>query len=334
MKKIISRVFMIAVSALAGMLLVEWAASWRTNRSLELMGFYATPGEVIDGIPINAQGFAGDAVNHPKPEGTLRVLTLGGSVLFNEHMSERLKAAIQPVVGREVELAGGALRNHTSASSLIKYKYYFSSYDFDVVLIYEGINDLWMNHYDRNDFNADYSHDLPHYRRDVILDNCLSCRIIYNILNSDPRKRVPQGSGYLAEESFEKNLRELIALIRQQGAKPVLMTFASYIPPDYSDEKFEQRTAGYSADIDSEGDYWPIAIWGAPDYVQEGLRRHNAITRKLATELQVDLIDQEAMFDAEPDLKPLRFGDICHFSNVGVDFFVDNVARYFSSRSP
>lgn len=334
MKRIISRVLIVAVSALAGLVLVEWAASWRTNRSLELMGFYATPGEVIDGILINAQGFAGDPVDHPKPEATLRVLTLGGSVLFNEHMSERLKAAIQPVVGQKVELAGAALRNHTSASSLIKYKYYFYQYDIDVVLIYEGINDLWMNHYEKKDFRADYSHELPHYRRNLILDNCLSCRIVYNILNSDPRKRVPQGSGYQAEESFEKNLRELIALIRQQGAKPVLMTFASYIPAGYTDKKFEERTAGYSADIDPEGDYWPIAIWGTPDYVEEGLRRHNAITRKLAAELQVDLIDQEALFNAEPALKQERFGDVCHFSNAGVDFFVDNVARYFASGHP
>lgn len=334
MKKIISRVVMATVSAFIGLFIVEWFAASGDDRRLQLMGFYATPGEVIDGIQINAQGFTGDRVDHPKPDGALRVLTLGGSVLFNEHISERLKSAIASAAGQQVELAGGALRNHTSASSLIKYKYYFYQYDFDAVLIYEGINDLWMNHYDPKDFKMDYSQNLPHYRRNIILDHCLTCRIAYNLRNSAPRLRVPQGSAYLAEVAFEKNLRELIMLIRQQGAKPVLMTFAFYIPEGYTDKKFEEHQAGYSPDIDPYGDYWPIAIWGSADYVGEGLRRYNAITRKLAVELQVDLIDQEALFDAEPERKPQRFGDICHFSNAGVDFFVDNVARYFSLRSP
>lgn len=78
-----------------------------------------------------------------------------------------------------------------------------------------------------------------------------------------------------------------------------------------------------------------MAHWnlGSPDYVQEGLSRYNAVTRKLAMELQVDLIDQDALFDAEPERKQERFGDVCHFSNAGVDFFVDNVAQYFVEHS-
>ena len=44
---------------------------------------------------------------------------------------------------------------HTSRASVIKYDF-LSKYRFDVVLIYEGINDLWANHVTPERFRDDY----------------------------------------------------------------------------------------------------------------------------------------------------------------------------------
>lgn len=299
------------------------------SRDLALISFYAEPGSTVGGVSINRQGFTGDTVDHPKQPGTVRVLTLGGSVLFNLDMSARIKQSIQSVSPYHVELMGAALRSHTSASSLIKYKSYLQRYDFDTVLVYEGINDLWPNHYDRNDFRMDYSHYLSQYRRNLLLDNCYTCRILYEIYFVGP-EYLPSASGYLSAQALERNLRELIGLVRQRNARPVLMTFAYFIPDGYSDVGFLQGQAGYSRSTDPEGDYWPISIWGEQGYVSEGLRRHNEVVRKLAKELDVDLIDQEQAFAGLGRSRQKYFGDICHFTSAGADFFVANIREYFA----
>ena len=57
---------------------------------------------------------------------------MGGSVLFNRRMADRIEIALNEVSARPVEVLGAALRQHTSRSSVLKYRV-LSKYDFDIV---------------------------------------------------------------------------------------------------------------------------------------------------------------------------------------------------------
>src|SRR5262245_4133647 len=131
---------------------VVLTAQTRLPRDTFLMGFAGNPDTLVDDTRINSAGFTGDVVGMVKPPGTIRILTLGGSSMFNRRMTERLKDRFAASSSQRVEVIGGALRTHTTASSVIKYKL-FSKYKPDFVLIYDGINDLWANHVTTEDFS-------------------------------------------------------------------------------------------------------------------------------------------------------------------------------------
>jgi len=293
-------------------------------RDAFLMGFAAPPGSLVDDTPINAMGFTGDMISPRKPPNTIRILTLGGSSMFNRRMTERLRDRLERISTSPLEVLGAALRKHTSTSSILKYTL-LRKYRFDFVLIYHGINDLWANHVSLADFRPDYSHLDAWYKRNLILDNCVTCRIIYNrwIYARPPPRLMGDLSTFPSEQIFKRNIMKLIAAIREDGATPILMSFAWNIPVDYTYEAFQSNSLGYRNP--ENYDRWPAELWGPPEYVREGLQRNNRIISELARTEGVLLIDQETLMG-----KSLQwFGDPVHFSDEGVERFIANIGEFF-----
>lgn len=295
------------------------------SRAAFLMGFVASPGRVLDGVRINALGFTGDEPALEKRAGALRVLTLGGSALFERRMSERLGAALRARTRRPVEVLGAALRVHNSRSSVLKLRH-LAPYGFDVVLIYHGINDLDANHVPLREFDADYAQLGPWYVRGPLLDRSVVLRLAYNRWLHRGTPVQAQGSGFASEASFRRNLVTLVTESRAAGAEPVLMTFAWSIPEGYSLDAFRAGRVGYNNPerIASTA----VEVWGAPAYVREGLARHNLVVHAVAAEHDVALLDQERLMGHEP----FWFGDVCHLSEPGTDRFVAFVADFFAQR--
>ena len=159
-------------------------------RATLLAGFAAQPAENIDGQTINALGFTGDAITLEKPADTLRVLVLGSSTMFNRHMGERLKAALQQKTDKKIELLDAGIRSHTTQADVVKLKL-LAPYQWDVILFYNGINDLWANHVLPEDFYSDYRQLDPWNRRNLFLDNSLLARYSYNFLYYKIKPFVP-----------------------------------------------------------------------------------------------------------------------------------------------
>jgi len=289
-------------------------------RATWLMG-WAIPTSELEDVRINAAGFTGDDVTGPKPPGTRRVLTLGGSVLFNRRFTERLRAELVRRSDRPVELLGAALRSHTSRSSVLKWRL-LRERGFDVVVIYEGINDLFANHIPPDGYREDYGHLGPWYVRGPLLDRSVIARLLYNNLLYRPPRHVVGASGFRSAGTLRANLRELVADVRACGAAPVLSTFAWAIPPDYTHERFVAGEAGYANP--ERYDYCPVELWGPPAWVREGLQRQNLVVHEVARETRTRLFDAEAVLG-----KDLRwFGDVCHPSEAGVDRLVKTLAEW------
>ena len=317
-------------------LILPWHFSMR--RELALLGFTSKPDIVIDDTVINSMGFTGDIIHIKKNAETVRVLTLGGSAMFNRRMTERLKSKMNTDSGRPVEILGAALRTHTSMSSLLKYRM-LAKYRFDYVLIYHGINDLFVNHVPKEHFKSDYSHMVPWYKRNALLDNSLIARVIYNnfiwgrrIFGGEkiwyiyPKDKNENEMEFISEQLFRRNITILVENILQDGGTPVLMTFAWSIPANYSQEPFMVNSLGY--DNSDDYDNYPVELWGSVEYVREGLQRHNRILRHIAGEYDVLLLDQEKLMADNLEW----FGDVCHLSEKGTDKFIDNITNYFIKR--
>ncbi len=96
------------------------------------------------------------------------------------------------------------------------------------------------------------------------------------------------------------------------------MTFAYYIPSDYSEEKFKRKELDYGRHLS------PIAIWGTPANVAAGIDAHNNVVRNLASNRKgVIFFDQQ---EAMPKNGKV-FDDSCHFSEQGARRFVENVIQ-------
>lgn len=307
---------------------------YKLPRDMALMGFSGMPDTTIDDTSINSMGFTGDVIDLRKNSGKVRMLTLGGSTLFNRRMSERLKDNLNKISKRPVEILGGALRTHTSMASVIKYRA-LSKYKFDYVLIYHGINDLFVNNVYIDYFRSDYSHMLPWYRRNIILDHSLIARVIYNnfiwgkrifgfekIWYIYPQQHMENAMDFVSERLFRRNITTLIEEIRKDGAVPILMTFAWNIPDNYNQALFKSGKIGYAPT--NYGRY-PVELWGSVEFVKEGISRHNAVIRNIAKHHNVLLTDQEMLMDKNLDW----FEDVCHFSEEGTNEFIHNITDFF-----
>lgn len=311
-------------------------------RETLLMRFAATPGSVIDGQTINAIGFTGSDISHPKPEGTTRVLVLGSSTMFNRHLGERLQAALQARSDRPIELLNASLRSHTSRSDLLKYRL-LQQYEWDYLVYYNGINDLWANHVPPEHYQHDYSHISGWYREGRLINHSLVLRYAYLAVrplmemldawlgtNRYPHTKIifpNKGSMNLANftsiRDFESNLQDIIAIARQHHTKVLLSTFAYAIPENYSRKAFMANELGF---VNPDNyDKRDISNWGNPAYLREGLDKTNEIIRAIGQQPGITLLDSQQLFGESTHL----FGDVCHFNDDGVDAFIQAVVATF-----
>jgi lysophospholipase L1-like esterase len=233
-------------------------------------------------------GFTGDVVDSATPPDAWRVLVLGSSTMFNRHMADQLKAALQQRTQRRVVLVDAGLRSHTTRANLIKLQYLLR-HRWDHVLVYDGINDLWANHVLPEDFRSDYGHLDPWYVRNAVLDHSLLARYSFDagyrwlqgvrrFVSASrfpdyqfvfPKKPYINAADFAALHSFSDNLASIVRLVRAHGAEPVLMTFAYHLPVDYSRQAFLDGRLDYH----NPDGYDPRDVynWGPPHYVREGL---------------------------------------------------------------
>ena len=293
-------------------------------REVYLMGFAARAEEVPE-EPVNPMGFTGVVPTRERPDGTVRVLTLGGSVLFNRRVTERLQDRLERSASGRVEVVGAALRSHTTWSSVLKYGL-LAEHGFDYVLICHGINDLYANHVAREDFRDDYSHLEPWYRRGWLLDRSIVARVLYNELVWRRPGRVQNGAGMASADVFSRNLTGLVREVRSDGGTPILVSFPWWIPPDYTHERFMNGELAYNNP--ERYDYCPVKLWGQVRYVRRGLAQHNLAIRAVARTEKVPLIDAERALRDDPAL----FGDVCHPSEMGTEILVDLIGDFFERR--
>lgn len=291
-------------------------------RDAYLMGWIGYPNNVIDDTPLNPLGLTGDVPECKSREGVVRVLTLGGSTFFNRRFTERLITALDEKSDQPFEVIGAAYRGHTTRSSVIKYDYLTERFDFDFVIVYHAMNDTWANNVEPDDFSGDYTHLDAWYHRNWILDHSIMARDLYNRYLYRKPERVESASAFRSAEVFEANLEKIVIKTVDDGAVPLLVTYATCVPPDYSLERFLKGEVSYNNP--EQYDAQPIEGWGPRETVMEGIARHNRITIDVAQRHGLPLLDAAVIYGSDP----IDFGDVAHFSETGTDRFIALLADF------
>ncbi len=105
---------------------------------------------------------------------------------------------------------------------------------------------------------------------------------------------------------FEQNLRAILAEVRSQGAKPVLVTLPTVVREDMTPEELQQAHVvfPYFPSGNAVGDFLDL------------LASYNRTIRRVAVEEQVPLVDLARTFQALPDVRPY-FYDTMHMTTAG-----------------
>lgn len=299
------------------------------------LGFTTTPGYSRGRNRHNALGFRGPELVVPKPRTSLRIACLGGSTTYGIGVEDwqltypaLLEDSLRAWGVREVEAVNAGVPSYSSYESLINLEFRVAELQPDVLFFYEAVNDVpprlvWPPSAYLGD-NSGYVAAQWSVEKSSFLERSTLARVLmiklglilpqttlqralgpppatsylYSFAVQHQRGTYPSGpfrsvSARTMLDSnppryWERNLRFLVAIARARGMRPVLATFA--------------YTTAFPAD----------PFIGSPEY-RDAIAEHNAVTRRLATELHVPLVD---LAKTMPDERRY-FTDGVHFTAEG-----------------
>lgn len=285
-----------------------------------------------------------DGIHPARSDGFFEVLLLGGSVLHKNWGS--VEQALVEQLAREgrhdVRVSNLAIPGQTSRDSLLKYQA-MADARFDLVVAYDGINDVRMNNVPPALYRDDYSHDpwdevvgaMAPYQgvSRFALPFTLRLASIRLRQSRHPDRYLPEGAlpadwiAYGADArsavSFEHNLRQLLTIASNRGDRVMLMTFATYLAPNYSLDAFRRHALDYDLHVS------PIELWGRPDNVIAAVERQNDVVRKLAAERPDTLfVDQARLMPRGAKY----FNDVCHLTLEGSSAFASAIVEAIKTK--
>ena len=270
-------------------------------------------------------------------DSTLDILILSCSVLHRDWVdivSEMNKCMQVPAGYNRVKIYNASGVGHGSRDNLIKYGL-LKDKKFDVVIYYDAINDSRLNNCPEDVFKSDYSHcmwydEINHIMRHPEIDITVLpffydwMKIRFKSL-FEKDAYIPKhyslrpqwlvyGSNMKSLPCYESNLKQIMDMAQNRGAKFLYLTFAYYVPSGYSGLKFRNKSLDYSfCDHSRETE-----IWGSPQNVSRFIESINADSKIWVKPYKnAHWADLGAQFPKSGEY----FADICHFSPKGIQKF-------------
>jgi hypothetical protein len=254
------------------------------------------------------------------------------------NLSDRLSQALEQELHLPVRVYNLSYPGRTTLDSLEKYRR-LAGKRFDLVVVYEGLNDSFLNNCPSRVFRSDYTH-APRFEQIRLLERHpehpyfalpYSLRYLKSRLQDQCKLSTQPGPYWFqyADElktppAFEANVDHIIRISSSRGDAVLLMTYAIYVAPGYTEEAFRAKTLDYAVHVT------PLSHWGTVDSVPAAVHAHNAALRRLAAlHPDVVFVDQERLM---PTGK-LYFNDPCHLTAKGCEVFVTNVMKEMSDFS-
>ncbi len=278
-----------------------------------------------------------DAAPPTAGDASLDILLLGGSTLHEAwgQVEVELREQLARAGHRDVRTFNLAQPAHTSRDSRLKYEA-LPDARFDYVVFCHGINEARANNVPPELFRDDYSHFAwyetanalasHHGRSRLALPYTVRLAVLRTRQALYPQRYVPEdrprrdwlryGGEIRSARSFEDNLRTVLEVAERRRERVVVLTFATWIPPDYSLDAFRAKRLDYLLF------YSPLELWGEAANVVAAVAAHNAIARRLGAREGVLLVDQERLMPKGGRY----FNDPCHLTVEGSARFARHLA--------
>lgn len=265
------------------------------------------------------------------------VLFLGASTLHPDFgpIELMLKERLTRELRRPVRTFNLAEAGHMSRDSVLKYRAVGPA-RFDLVVVYDNINETRANNCPPEVFRADYSHFGWYLSANAVAPSHgrarwalpMTCRFLVSVCQrllwskqmvsrGDPRADwLPYGQTVRSADSLRANLAEIQELALAREEPLVLMKFANDFEPQYDRTKFKNLELDYCLHIS------PTEIWGPSDQVRNAVAVHNEVIVDMAqSHPEVIFVDQDAALGKTA----VNFNDVCHLTAHGCEIFVDTL---------
>lgn len=263
------------------------------------------PGDYFSGRKINSMGFLEREVDPIKKENSIRVICMGDSVSaqglpgYSGYLNDLLAAS--PPTAQPWEAFNMAVHGYSIQQGLILFRRQVRELQPDVVTVYFGWNDHWLEA--QSDEMMMAVRLTPVVGK--IFDRLREKRIfmaLHRLINSGSRQVRDENNRVfrVPPQRYEKLLQQLVAEIRSSGAIPVLITAACRPMTDATVGQARIRSKEQGDSVHQQ-------------YV--------GITRKVAEATGVPLLDLEKKFNG-PECDHFFAGDGIHF---------DQYARQYAS---
>lgn len=304
------------------------------------------------GIYLNSRGFRNSyEFETPKPAKVYRIVCLGGSTTYSDYdnatneqiWSGRLEYYLNKNSKNiKFEVINASAHNYTAYMNFIDYLTRVRDLEVDMIIIYEGINELYFNgftdsnfaHYNAfKIFNPDYYNSLIYnmnhnflLRHSDLLKRLYNMLFIKNIsLNVMATKEVHYNAKKNIEnmknnslQTFKKALTGFIGISKVDNAKLVFLSQA------YQYSKIKAALLAFNKDFSQKE---------VNSYISETKRVAN-LMEKTAAKYNITYLDMNKVLDQKKEYffnNPL---DAVHFSIKGDDYFAkqlyDNIENLFN----
>ncbi len=255
----------------------------------------------------NNLGYRGPEIELPKPEGTYRIVTLGGSTTYGfklDHWESAYPAQLERILHEDygyshVEIINAGVGGYSSWENLITFAFRVLDLDPDMIIYYGATNDvsyrlvdpdfynglnpargIWQTHYNPLPVSALYRFvgitlgwvpepgNLMWQIRP--LDTIVRCQRSHcNELGMSPEEVLASNPPIY----FERNLSNIVAIARANNIQVMFSTW-TYFP--------------------EQPGYWNSGNYMIYEFRQDAIDEHNTIIRDLAMELSIPLYDLHA----------------------------------------
>jgi hypothetical protein len=138
----------------------------------------------------------------------------------------------------------------------------------------------------------------------------LQSKIITPELKSANYTWLEMGKDIKSSKTYQKNINAVYRICCKNNSKLILTPFAAYLPLNYTLHRFLTDTLNYAEQR------WPAELYGKPQWVMKGIRKHNEITRQFASS------HPDVLYFNFPDsigIGRTYFNDICHLAPAGCE---------------
>ncbi len=293
---------------------------------------------------VGKYGFLTDPKNilsEEKGANEIRIVTIGGSttaninLAYSDNWPGSLGLLLQKrLPEKKITIINAGVPGFDTAQSIGNLALRVMAFKPDVVIIYHAYNDLKAIRPDRK-FSFDYSHIHPtpygYYKEPMFLIRFLNRSMFYvrlrnkyrdyakkkNVMKTKRTNEIPK----VASETFERNIRTLVAIAKANNAKVILSSYATLhnLDWDYSSKKVIARLSQLKKmELYSLQNFTPGLSLGA---IIKGLKKYNAILKKVAIDTHSGWVDNARLVPHEDRY----FVDRVHFSKEGAAVMARNL---------